>query len=156
MKKVEEAAIQVAALASVDGPLNSYHLRTDRRLKTAAREAYERLAEGQKTDKKSPVYAQLDWETGATARGYKLGVEEFSRRHPKMAKELRGTIEEQRDSQRVYVSWKVRSAELPKSYVMGVLSDLGMTGAAAETTYQAINHMTAGMKAPRSSVLIGQ
>ena len=155
MKKIEQAAVRVAALASVDRPLNSFHLRASRKLKEAAREAYERLAGGQELGARSPVYAQLDWEAGATARGYKLGVEEFSRRHPKMARELRETIDEQRACERVYVSWKVRG-DLPKGYVLGVLNDLGLEGDAAETTYAALQDMEANLNGRKqnNSVLV--
>ncbi|MBI2583922.1 MAG: hypothetical protein HYW25_04605 [Candidatus Aenigmarchaeota archaeon] len=144
LRKVEEAALRVASIASVNRPLNSYHLRASRKLKPAARELYERLADGQQTNE-GHVYAQLDWETGATARGYKLGVEEFSRIHPEMAEELRDIIAEQRECKRTYVTWEIRG-ELPKSYVMGVLRDIGLKGRAAETTYNALQEMASRLE----------
>lgn len=150
MKKVEEAAVRVAALAAVDRPLNAYHKRANRRIGEVAQELYERLAGGEEPSGRCPVNAQQDWENGASARGYKEGVEEFSRIHPDMAEELRGIIAHQRDCRRTYVTWELRR-DLPKKYVMKVLGDLGLEGEAADRTYEALQDMALGVKETNGS-----
>ncbi|MEM7813443.1 MAG: hypothetical protein QW548_00910 [Candidatus Aenigmatarchaeota archaeon] len=141
MTKLEEHAMRLVASYTVSHPLNVYSKRIGRVADKASDEVYKVLqSSGGKAALPSdfPVYASLAWEDKMTARGLRLGVEEFKKAHPEHAEELEQIIEHQREVRRNYLEFGIREgAEIPKEVYLQVLADTGVPSNVARSTLNA-------------------
>lgn len=141
MKKITQATERLVASYQIASPLGAYAKRADRIKKTAANEVYERLADREIVPGDASVYASLDWEDKMTARGLRLGVEEFKKNHPQYADELEGTIKHQRECRRTYVEFGLNS-EMPDNVYLGILEEIGIPSNIVRSTLSTIKRVS--------------
>jgi len=105
------------------------------------------------------VFARVDDEDQMKARGMKEGIDEFAKRHPTYAAELKGLIEEKRMNRETHLYFGVnQGCRLTADDYLGVMADLGFTEAQARTMYGPLIETSRAIAKKRDearSVMIG-
>ncbi len=138
--KLTTAAQQLVVGYAVSHPFGVYSQRLEHRYKAAGAEAYAMMAaSGNRiiTTADSPVFCDMSWKESMVARGLRLGIEEFKKKHPEYANELEKCVKAQRKARRNYVEFGVREdCEIPEEMYLSVLKDIGVPDNIARSTLQ--------------------
>ncbi len=129
--KLEQVVERMVAFKTLTSPTGSFSDKSKRRLENSGKEAYERLKEVENhcLPKDSNLVGRLRWSDEAVkgARAIRLGIDEFTQKHPRYGKILKESISKHRQIRRAYVEFGVREGDLPVEFYVDVIKECGIT-----------------------------
>ncbi len=157
MTNIEQQIIDLVATDRIDIPISSMSGKLKRTKPELAKEIDLEPYKGRYDGKR--VHARVEREDRSKARGMREGIELFIREHPKYGAILQGMIDEKREEREIHLYFGVNeNCRLSDDDYIGVLTDLGFSGARARDLYLELIEISRQISRKRGeerSILIG-